>query len=76
MRKTLIILFGAPGSGKGSLGDKIKEQLVNHKGMRAAEISYISTGDLLREEIAAQSELGMEISQGDVCGCCQAQYPL
>ena len=63
MRKTLIILFGAPGSGKGSLGDKIKEQLVNHKGMRAAEISYISTGDLLREEIAAQSELGMEISQ-------------
>lgn len=63
MRKTLIILFGAPGSGKGSLGDKIREQLVNDKGMTAAEISYISTGDLLREEIAAQSELGMEISQ-------------
>lgn len=63
MKKTLIILFGAPGSGKGFLGNKIREKLVDDKGVRTDEVGYISTGDLLREEIAAGSALGLEITQ-------------
>ena len=37
-----IILFGPPGSGKGTQADKISKEFNLHK---------ISTGDLLREEI-------------------------
>ena len=44
-----IIIFGAPGSGKGTYSDEI----VKRYGM-----SHISTGDVLRGEIKAGSELG------------------
>lgn len=37
-----IVIFGAPGSGKGTQSDK----LVEHYGFR-----HISTGDVLRNEI-------------------------
>jgi adenylate kinase len=44
-----IIIFGAPGSGKGTQSERIiKEYGINH----------ISTGDVLRGEIKAGSELG------------------
>jgi adenylate kinase len=46
-----IILFGAPGSGKGTQSEK----LVAHFGLK-----HLSTGDLLRGEIAAQTPLGLE----------------
>lgn len=49
-----IIIFGAPGSGKGTYSDEI----VKRYGM-----SHISTGDVLRAEIKAGSELG-KIAQG------------
>lgn len=49
-----IIIFGAPGSGKGTYSDKI----VEHYGM-----SHISTGDVLRNEIKTGTELG-QITQG------------
>lgn len=58
MNKKLIILFGAPGSGKGYLGDCIKEEL---KSSGNNDFLYISTGDLLRAEIKAQTKLGKEI---------------
>lgn len=44
-----IIIFGAPGCGKGTYSD----ELVKHYGM-----SHISTGDVLRQEIKNDTELG------------------
>lgn len=44
-----IVIFGAPGSGKGTQS----ELLIQEYGL-----SHISTGDVLREQIAQQTELG------------------
>jgi len=44
-----IALFGPPGSGKGTQSEKIIEKY---------KLAYISTGNLLRAEIAEGSELG------------------
>lgn len=44
-----IVLFGPPGSGKGTQSEKIIEKY---------GLVHISTGDLLREEVAAQTDLG------------------
>lgn len=44
-----IVIFGAPGSGKGTQSDKIVERYGLH---------HISTGDLLRSHIANGTELG------------------
>lgn len=46
-----IILFGPPGSGKGTQSEK----LISRYGLK-----HLSTGDLLRSEIAGQTPLGME----------------
>jgi adenylate kinase len=46
-----IVLFGPPGSGKGTQSEKIIEKY---------GLKHISTGDLLREEVAAQTELGKQ----------------
>lgn len=56
-----IVIFGAPGSGKGTQS----ERLIDHYGLY-----HISTGELLREHIARQTELGKiadkYISQGQL----------
>ena len=44
-----IIIFGAPGSGKGTQSERIAEKY---------QLTHISTGDVLRNEIAKQTELG------------------
>lgn len=44
-----IVIFGPPGSGKGTQSQLIKEEY---------NLLHISTGDLLRAEIASKSELG------------------
>ena len=44
-----IVIFGAPGSGKGTQSERIVEKF---------GIDHISTGDVLRAEIVAGSELG------------------
>ena len=44
-----IVIFGAPGSGKGTQSERIVEKF---------GVDHISTGDVLRAEIAAGSELG------------------
>ncbi|MBR5608498.1 MAG: nucleoside monophosphate kinase, partial [Bacteroidaceae bacterium] len=49
-----IIIFGAPGSGKGTYSDMIVEKY----GM-----GHISTGDVLRAEIKNETELG-KVAQG------------
>jgi len=46
-----IILFGPPGSGKGTQSEKL---------MQKYGLKHLSTGDLLRNEIAAKTPLGME----------------
>jgi adenylate kinase len=46
-----LILFGPPGSGKGTQSEK----LIDRYGLK-----HLSTGDLLRSEIARQSPLGLE----------------
>lgn len=46
-----LILFGPPGSGKGTQSEK----LINKYGLK-----HLSTGDLLRSEIANQTKLGLE----------------
>lgn len=52
--KSHLIFIGAPGSGKGTQASK----LVAEKGFK-----HISTGDLLRSEIAKQSSLGLEVKK-------------
>ena len=49
-----LILFGPPGSGKGTQSQKIIEQY---------GLIHLSTGDLLRREIAAKTPLGMEAAR-------------
>jgi adenylate kinase len=46
-----LILFGPPGSGKGTQSEK----LITQYGLK-----HLSTGDLLRSEIAQETALGME----------------
>lgn len=52
-RRLIILLFGPPGCGKGTQGRLIIEWLGN-------SIPSISTGDMLRAEIAAGSPLGLK----------------
>lgn len=46
-----LILFGPPGSGKGTQSDKLVEKY---------GLVHLSTGNLLREEIAQKTPLGLE----------------
>ena len=48
-----LVLLGAPGSGKGTQAMRLKEHL---------QVPHVSTGDLLRAEVAAGSKLGLEAS--------------
>lgn len=49
-----LVVLGGPGSGKGTQSKKLSD----HFG-----IPWISTGDVLRAEIAANSELGQQVSE-------------
>lgn len=56
-----VVLLGPPGSGKGTQGNKLAERF---------NLTYISTGSLLRKEIAKGTEMGKSaesyISKGDI----------
>ncbi|MBR5468674.1 MAG: nucleoside monophosphate kinase, partial [Firmicutes bacterium] len=47
-----LVLIGAPAAGKGTQARKIIEKY---------SLGYISTGDMLRAEVAKESELGLQI---------------
>jgi len=47
----IIILFGPPGAGKGTQADYLKEKF---------NLLHLSTGDILREEVSNNTELGVQ----------------
>ncbi len=49
-----IVMMGPPGAGKGTQAKYISERFV---------IPHISTGDMLREEMSAQSDLGKKVEE-------------
>ncbi|MBB5016641.1 adenylate kinase [Rehaibacterium terrae] len=49
-----LVLLGAPGSGKGTQAARLKEHL---------QVPHISTGELLRAEVAAGSPLGRQAKE-------------
>jgi adenylate kinase len=51
IKKKNLIFLGAPGAGKGTLAQMLCEQ---------EKIAHISTGDILRNEIKNETELGMK----------------
>lgn len=52
-----LVLFGKPGSGKGTQAKKLSKHL---------GIPHVSTGDMLRDEVARKTELGQQIA--DIIG--------
>lgn len=47
-----LVLFGAPGSGKGTQAEKLRDRF---------SLKHISTGDLLRDAVARKTELGKKV---------------
>jgi adenylate kinase len=54
MNRLCLILFGAPGSGKGTQAKLLKQSLA---------LPHISTGDMLRERVARRDELGLQVER-------------
>merc|ERR1719325_94066 len=52
--RKIMMVFGAPGAGKGTQGPKIVEML---------GIPQLSTGDMLREAVAAGTEVGKKAKE-------------
>jgi len=52
--KMKIVMLGPPGSGKGTYASRLTKML---------GIPHISTGDMVREEIKAQTEIGKKIKE-------------
>jgi adenylate kinase len=52
MSRLCLILFGAPGSGKGTQAKLLRQSL---------GVAHISTGDMLRESVASGEPLGREV---------------
>ena len=46
----ILVLFGPPGAGKGTQAEGLKDKM---------NLLHLSTGDILREEVSSQSELGV-----------------
>jgi len=57
--KPVIVLIGLPGSGKGTHGALLS---------KALNVPHISTGDLIRQEMAKETDLGQQLSEYVVKG--------
>ena len=53
MSRLCLILFGPPGSGKGTQAKLLKQVL---------QVAHISTGDMLRERVASGDSLGVQVA--------------
>lgn len=53
-RQLRLLLIGGPGSGKGTQGHRIAEHY---------QVDHIATGDLLRDEVDADSEIGRRAAE-------------
>ena len=49
-----LIVLGAPGAGKGTQAKNIVDNF---------KFTHVSTGDLIRDEIKAESSLGLEVKE-------------
>ena len=59
LKKKNLVFLGAPGAGKGTFSEELNKR---------EGILHISTGDLLRAEIATGSELGKQAAMLKHCG--------
>ncbi|MBD3214906.1 MAG: adenylate kinase [Candidatus Lokiarchaeota archaeon] len=53
--KRKLVLFGPPGAGKGTFSSQIKKAL--------PDIAHVSTGDIFRENLNKETELGLKAKQ-------------
>jgi adenylate kinase len=49
-----LVLLGAPGSGKGTQGERLAVRL---------GVPHVASGELLRDQVAARTELGLEVAE-------------
>ena len=49
-----LVLFGAPGSGKGTQAERLRDKF---------SLKHISTGDLLRDAVAQRTALGKQVER-------------
>lgn len=61
MDKTIIIVTGAPGSGKGYFAERLMNTIPGIFNLSQTDITSVSTGDLIRREIKSESALGHKI---------------
>ena len=54
MSELNLVLLGPPGSGKGTQGERLREDL---------DLPYYATGDILREAVREQSDLGRKAKE-------------
>ena len=54
MSELNLVLLGPPGSGKGTQGERLREDL---------DLPYYATGDILREAVREQTELGRKAKE-------------
>lgn len=62
-KKIIIGIFGKPGSGKSTLSEALKQELIDWFGIPEQDIRLFAIGDLLRAEVAAKTPFGRKIAQ-------------
>lgn len=61
MEKCIIFIIGAPCAGKSALRHHLVSEIEKWPGLSAEQIQSFAVGDLLRQEVANQTEIGRQI---------------